>query len=214
MRHAAFDTSFSATKLSETIRPVLETYLRDYLRDRLKTHCSITVKWVRETKIASVFRDSKQGPSRPVGELEERDEHYFYQAFYNKVHEQNEMRCLVVHDTNLQDVPDALRVRASRRRYRSCLALPLNLVFIRKDAPAPSQARTVVLNLGFLSIDTVDPDAFRDFFVPLDPNHPMGNRGENHRPKAELHLLYGVADAVATIIAIADGITGGRQAAA
>lgn len=195
VRMVALNKEFTAQQLSDTIRPLLETRLLLYLARRLPGHeFSVTVKWIQGTEIVSVFRDSMQGPSRPQGEKEQLQGHYFHERFAQEVHKMNDLRCLVVHETERSEVPPALQTRAKKRGYRCCLALPLNL---------PESDR-LFANVGFLSIDAPQPNAFCDMFERRDISRELGNDGENHRAKPDMHLLYGLADAIATIIALAE----------
>jgi hypothetical protein len=132
-----------------------------------------------------------QGAKRPVIEAEKLEGNYFYEKLDAREHIQNDLLCIVVHDTNLPEIPSSLKSRAMDRGYRSCLAIPLNLPF-----PQPLDGFGLV---GFLSVDAPKPWMFTEFFSKIDESREFGCQGQNHRRKVELNLLYGLADAIAAI---------------
>ncbi len=199
IRHAVIESSngghYSRETFRDHVRTLLETGLREYLRDRLgdDVDYAVTIKWIKSSHLVSVFRDSKQTPPRSDSGPELLGENYFYKRLSDGAHLQNSLRCLVVHDTQATEIPATLRVRSSTHGYRSCLAVPLNL-------PIPSDKGLQGFGLvGFLSVDAPKTRKFDAFFDKVDPARELGCEGQNHSPKNDLHLLYGLADTVAAI---------------
>lgn len=186
---------YSREMFRDHVRTLLETGLREYLRDRLggDVDYAVTIKWIQSGQLVPVFRDSKQTPPRSDSGPEPLSENYFYKRLSDGLHLQNSLRCLVIHDTQAMEIPATLRIRASTHGYRSCLAVPLNL-------PIPSDRGLHGFGLvGFLSVDAPKVRKFDDFFDRADPARELGCEGQNHVPKNDLHLLYGLADTVAAI---------------
>lgn len=189
---------YSRNDFRDDVRTLLETRLREYLHQRLGQglEYAVTIKWIYTNtagvrKLVSVFRDSKQGSNRTQSEEEDLEGNYFYEKLIAKEHLQSGLLCLVVHDVNLPEIPAPLKTRAMQRDYRSCLTIPLNLPF-----PQPLEGFKLV---GFLSVDAPKPWIFTEFFSKIDESREFGCQGQNHRRKAELNLLYGLADAIAAI---------------
>jgi hypothetical protein len=127
VRLACLDESFSRAELRKTIHGLLDSRLREIMKARLgnDTEYSETVKWRRGLELVSVYRDDGQAPTlRPEGEAERLEGHYFSGRFEQQLHQQHDMRCLVVHNTEDPVVPLELTLRARRRGYSSCLAIP------------------------------------------------------------------------------------------
>lgn len=198
-REASLDRGFGSARLPAALTRLLDNgRLREFLATRVPhgKGASITVKWRQRVKgkdvLVSVFRDTLQTGSRKIGEVEGLENHYFQDCFEKNLQDVNNMRCLVVHDTEAPTVQDQLAVRARKRGYRSCLAIPLNV-------PALGNLKAFG-NVGFLSLDCREPNAFLGLFKAVNESYPMGNQGENHAPSNDMHLLYGLADSLATII--------------
>jgi hypothetical protein len=189
--------TFAGLELRKTIHSLLDTRLREFLKARLgdDTTYSVTVKWHRtKDTLISVYRDDGQRRDvRPEDEEEAAIGHYFAQGLDKLLTKPSEIRCLVLHDTADPRVPVEVRIRAEQRGYGTCLAIPLNLPL----GPA-------VANVGFLSLDSPKKWAFKDLFTKKDAKYDLGVDGSNHLPKEDMHLLYGLADSLATIFALTE----------
>lgn len=195
------DGGYSREDFRDDLRQLVETRLREYMRARLGSDIeyAVTVKWIQTAtdgsrRLVAVFRDSIQGPKRAAVGIEDLEGNYFYEKFKAGEHVDNDLLCLVVHDTQLGEIPASLKNRARDRRYNSCLVIPLNL-----PLPAPFEAADGFGLVGFLSIDAPKSWIFTKFFNKLDASRDFGCQGQNHVRTPELNLLYGLADSIATI---------------
>jgi hypothetical protein len=192
---------YSREQFRDDVRQLLETRLREYMHARLgnQVEYAITVKWIhtaadRRRRLVPVFRDSIQGAKRTTPSDEDLEGNYFYEKFKAGEHVDNDLLCLVVHDTQVGEIPAGLKNRARDRRYNSCLVIPLNL-----PLPAPFEASDGFGLVGFLSVDAPKSWIFASFFDKLDASRDLGCQGQNHLRTPELNLLYGLADSIATI---------------
>lgn len=204
VRLAAMNPARARADLRKTIDALLGTRLREFLKARLGTDAeySVTVKWRRTpTTLVSIYRDETQPSNlRPEDDVEESDGHYFGEGCGRLVNAPDEMRCLVVHETQHPKFASRMRHRAEQRGYNSCLSIPLNLPLGKAAA-----------NLGFLSIDSRKKWAFAGLFDKKDESYELGVDGTNHSPKADMHLLYGLADSLATILALTEPESGSHE---
>jgi hypothetical protein len=191
--------SYTRDNFQDDVRKLLETRLREYLHERLgrDVEYAVTIKWIEGDELTAVFRDSKQPPPRADALPEKLAGNYFYERLSRGAHNRASLRCLVVHDTQASEIDEPLRSRGHAHGYRSCLAVPLNL-------PEEGKGLAGFGLVGFLSIDAPKSFIFQDLFEKEDPRKELGCEGQNHRPKAELNLLYGLADTVAAIYLLAN----------
>ncbi|MGC9984100.1 MAG: hypothetical protein ABSF35_10745 [Polyangia bacterium] len=92
---------------------------------------------------------------------------------------------------------------AERCGFRSVLAFPL-----REPIPRGKVQRTLTITpvRGFLSLDSMEPDAFVALFSPRQ-DQPDDNDGTNLDDSGKLQLFFGLADSLASVAVLLDSKT-------
>ena len=205
---------------SRRLDRILNESLRPFLEKRLKTRgIAITVKVFRYTPteegrrlaLHAIWRDSSQSRLRKGAGPENRERNYVFTQFKANVHQPDRpdgRRCIVVHDLEVSEAWDDLKRRGRDHGYRTILAFPLNHpeeegLGLNLPVGGPETPPVGGNVIGFLGIDAPKPGAFRGLFSPLKGGH-LGNAGENHVPRTELNFLFGISDAIATLIRLVD----------
>jgi hypothetical protein len=179
---------------------VLGGELTEYLKARLggsEFHCTIKrISGQREGGgylLNDEFRDDGQnGTTRPRDTVEKAEENYIYGRF--KRAGINDSKQIYIPEVAASNSGDALIERARQRGYRAILVFPLNL---------PDKSSGLDRLVGFVGIDSPTPHAFDGFFEfsgKGDSAASIAGVDGIYRPREELHLLYGLADAIATIL--------------
>lgn len=181
----------------ERLQSLLGASLASYLQARLDgtANFSITVKCIGGDCLSDVFRDAQQR-GRPFSLRDSLDDNYVFRTFKNGG---PGTRYVLVRDTG--KVPpeyEEFRRRAQMRNYRSMIAFPLNLPF-----EAPDDGQYFALLVGFLGIDSPEPNAFDGLFeTPAGPEQNRDNYGRDAKPLSDIELFYGIADSLATILGL------------
>lgn len=189
--------------VSHGLNVVLGSELREYLKTRLGNHeINCTVKCISPSsevgyRLTDVFRDSDQNSkTRPRGS-EDTEPNFIYSRFRQAGIADSKQ--IYIPDVDGAQVYGVLCERAHARGYRSILAFPLN----RPALPGMVEGAGLSVLVGFLGLDSPDPHAFDQLFkFSRKKDHPAGSGSVEgvYNPLNELHLLYGVADAVATVV--------------
>jgi hypothetical protein len=176
----------------QVLQPGLDS-LCQYLQTRLGHEIHATLKRSEGDTMLCLVRDSGQHLRRSAPE--KLIDNYVFGAFKAKPQEQDD-RWIFVGDVRKVDGShyERFRNRAKKRRYRSVLALPLRF-------PSQSIPKIPGVLLGFLGLDSAAPHAFDDLFEwPANTDQLADNTAEDCKPKDEMHLLFALADSMATII--------------
>lgn len=176
--------------LKAEIEDLLGSQLCGYLNTRLAgQHFHITVKCTSPQHggdgrlgLKSMFRDKEQDQLRHQEDFETLSGNYIFERFIDAPIDESKQ--IYIPDIEHSSVNRTLRERAHSRAYKSLLAIPLKVPLVPE---APKVLSGVV---GFLGIDSPEVNAFNGLFSGSSPPKPL----------EELNFLYGIADAIATIL--------------
>lgn len=176
-------------RFSKLLGSDLPNYVRAIAGVSAAVH--VTVKVAEGDVLRSVFRDSGQHRDGNSS-CEELSGHYLFEKLQGATHR----RSFVVRDTELLDSGNKseqrLKTRAGEGKYRALLVIPI------KD-PGPEDGDMAAV-IGFLAIDSPQVDAFRWLFGGKMAPVELDNTGRDWEDGGNMHVLFGLADALATII--------------
>lgn len=199
---AAAAGKLSAISVNACVDRVIGGELCEYLKARLGNHeFHCTIKRISRPS-ASVgfdlkdeYRDGGQNVStRPGHSSEPADQNYIYLRFLEPG--KDDAKQIYIPSIQSSNAMNRLKTRAHERGYDSMLAFPLNL-------PHPSHPLGLGRLVGFLGLDSPDPHAFDGLFSFSKKSDLASSNGSVdgvYTPLDELHLLYGLADSIATIL--------------
>lgn len=199
VRTACLDKSqFNTQQCLSQLGEGVSQYLRVRLGDR---NVSVTVKVVQGELLVVAFRDGKQSTNRKNARSEPMDRNYIYRRMDvgRPDSESSPPPWIMVRNTKI--VADTtLKNRAADHGYNSALAVPLVVPMLSDDKL--NKGWSIGSLRGFLGIDARRAKAFDRLF-----GRPLGscynsNEGVRWSPRLELNFLYGIADALVTIISL------------
>jgi hypothetical protein len=181
--------------------------LCQYLAKRIHSgdKVSMTVKMIARDKsgnreLVDVFRDSEQHKThRPMGS-EKLEENYVFRSL--DARNPDHSGWVMIRDVEKMDPQyRKCRDRARNRQYKSFLAFPLNRPNMDQDQGDPDSANLTPL-IGFLGLDAPIVGAFDNLFTFKDTTVPVepSNTGDDRKASEDMHLFYGLADSIATIV--------------
>lgn len=189
-------------KYQADLQMMLGELLRNFLRRRLGDgKYAVTIKVFEPGstppgRLKCIFRDmGQQVEVRNCGDDLLPQESHVYASFTAQT--SSPARFVLVRDVAQLAANDhVFKERAAKSGFRSIVAFPLR----RPVAGMQEEGLHTAQLLGFLSIDTPEPNRFDGLFVAPTDGNERRNDGVGVQAFPDVDVFYGLADSIATIV--------------